>query len=106
MDRLDLQHQIVRHRRPVGLVLIVLEVAKGLALGIKYARQMFGGVIGAQPPQHVEHAVDGAGRFAGRAAQIRHGMKGAIEIGRAVDQQQGFQGFLMCSTRASVFGGG
>ena len=56
--------KIVRHRRPVGLVLGIEVVAEGLALGVEHAGAIIGRVVLVQPAQHVEHAVDRAGRLA------------------------------------------
>jgi hypothetical protein len=49
---------------------------------------VLGADVLAQPLQHVDHAVDGAGRLAVGAAQVGHGVEGAVEVAGAVDQQQ------------------
>ena len=74
----DLQAQVVRHRRAMRLVFGIPVVAERFALRIEHAGAIICRVIGTQAAQHVEHAVDRSGRFALRAAQVRHGMEGAI----------------------------
>ena len=92
VDRLDLAHQLIGHRRALGLILGVPVIAEGLALGIKdtslvsYVPRR---VVTVEAAQHVQHAIDGPRRFALRVAQVGHGMKGAIKIRGTVNQQQG-----------------
>ena len=96
VDRFDLARQIVRHGRPVGLVFGIPVVAEGFSLGIEHASLVSYVLVlrvGVEAAQHVEDAVDGAGRFAARVAQIGQGVEGAVEIGRSVDQKQGWHFF-------------
>ncbi|MNC87812.1 hypothetical protein D3C83_35720 [compost metagenome] len=88
MQRPDLGREIVRHRRPVGLVLGIGVVAKRLALGIEYAGAVVGDHVLVQPAQHVEHAIDRAGRFAARVAQLRQRVERPIEVRRTVNQEE------------------
>ena len=70
-------------------VLGVHVVAESLALGIKHAGDMVGGLVLAQPTQHIDHSVDCTRGNAVSIAQIRHRMKGSVQIARAIHQQQG-----------------
>ena len=77
----DLQGQVVWHRRAMGLVVRIPVVAEGLALGVEDASlvsYILHLEVAVQPAQHVEHAVDGAGRLSLRVAQVGHGMEGAV----------------------------
>ena len=95
VQRLDLAHEVVGHRRPVGLVERIPVVAEGASLGVEDAGLVVDSrrlMVALEPPQHVEHAVNRAGRLALRRAQIGQGVEGAVEIGGSVDQQQGGHG--------------
>ncbi len=81
VQRFDLTRQVVRHRRTVRLVFGVHVVAESFAFCVKYAQAIIRRVIVAQLAQHVEHAVDRAGRFAVAVAQIRHRMERAVQEG-------------------------
>ena len=94
MDRLNLRAQIVGHGASVLFVFWVDVVPKGGALGIKHTHRKVCGNVFPKALHHVDHASDRAG---GRTAwvarhcpQIRHGMKGSIEIAGTVHQQKGF----------------
>ena len=86
----DLAAQVVGHGRAGGLVLRIPVVAEGLAFCVENAGAIIRRHVLVQAAQHVEHAVDGAGRLARLGAQIGQRVKGAIEIGRGVDQQKRF----------------
>src|SRR6187549_1856871 len=53
--------------------------------------------------QHVEHAVYGAGRLAAAVAQARQRVKGAVQIGGAVNEQQGFHAEALCQNFPTRF---
>ena len=89
VDRLDLRGEVLRHRRPMCLVLGEEVVAKGLALGVEHHRPVGTGVFTCQPPQHVDDAMQCAGRLAGTRTQVRQRVVGAVEVGRAVDEEEG-----------------
>ncbi len=95
VQRLDLADEVAGHRWPVGLVGGVPVVAEGAPLGVEDAGLVVDSwllVVALDPPQHVEHAVQGAGRLAPRRAQVGQRVEGAVEIGGSVDQQQGGHG--------------
>ena len=73
------------------LVLRIPVIAKGLALGVEHNGAVVDTVVrlvvNLQPPQHIDDAIHRAGGFAGFVAQIRHRVKGAVQIRRAVNQQ-------------------
>jgi hypothetical protein len=88
----DLTHHVLGHRRAVRLVLRVPVVTKGPSLGVEDAALVVDSrrlVIAFQAPQHVQHAVDRSGGLVLRGTQVGHGMEGAVEVRRSVDQQQG-----------------
>ena len=59
---------------------------------VKHHRAIVVHIIRTQPPQHVQHAVQRTrGRAVGRG-KLRHRVIGAVEIGRAVDEQEGGAG--------------
>jgi hypothetical protein len=94
VDRRDLRAQVVGHRRTVGLVLGIQVVAEGLARCVEHARRIVGAHVPAQLLHHVDHPADRAGGGAGWVArdgpQVGHGVEGAVQIARAVDQEQCF----------------
>jgi hypothetical protein len=72
-----------------------------------YAGRIVGANLAAQRRHHVDHSADGTGgralRVAGHGPQVGHGMEGAVEIARAIDEQQrflvGHQAILPCPAR-------
>ena len=88
MNRLDLRAQVIRHRRALRFIFRVQIVTKSLALRIKHARQILGAILCLELFEHGDHAVHGPGGFTGGAAQVRQGVKCAIQVGRTVYQQQ------------------
>ena len=88
-DRLDLLREVVGHRRPRRLVLGIPVVAEGLALVVEDARAVRGRVLLAQQLHHRDDALDRSGRDAAGAAQVGKRVIGAVEVARAVDEQQG-----------------
>ena len=88
VDRLDLAHQVVGHRRARGLVLRIPVVAKGLALGVEHAGRVLGRIALAQPAHHAHHAVHRAGGKAVGRAQVGQRVVGAVQVARAVDQDE------------------
>ena len=63
MQRLDLHRQIRRHGRPVRFIVGIQFIAESFTFCIKHARAIIGLVILVQAPQHIEHAMNCAGRF-------------------------------------------
>src|SRR5690606_36636154 len=92
--------------RAMRLVFLEEFVAEGRALGIEYHHDVFRGVLGGNPSQHVGHAVDCAGRLALRVRQRRQRVKGAIEIGGAVNQHQLRHCVSPCGASSAGGGGG
>ncbi len=62
--------------------------AESFSLGIEHAGARRRPVVGGEALQHAEHAVNGAGGLAVRAFQLRQRMERAVQVGRAVDQQE------------------
>ena len=87
MQRFYLGDEVVRHRRPVRLIVGKPFIAEGLSLGIKNDGAFFGGgVICGESPQHAEHPVNRAGRRIDAISQVGQGMKGAVQIRRPVNK--------------------
>ena len=90
VNRLNLRAQIVWHGAAILLVFGVNFVAESGALGIKHTHRIFSGNVFAQTLHHVDHAANsargGTGGVAWHRTQIGHGMKGAVQIARAIDQ--------------------
>ena len=99
VNRLNLAAQVIGHGAAVGLVIGKQRIAKRGAGRIKHASRVRGlRPVLAQAVEHVHHAANGPRRLALRIGrigpQIRHGMKGAIQVAGAVNQQQrGRNGF-------------
>ncbi|MNZ61040.1 hypothetical protein D3C78_791220 [compost metagenome] len=89
VQRLDLDAQVVRHRRAIGLVLGEQLIAEGRPLGIEDHREGAVGELLAQALEHVQHPLHRAGRHAGGGGQRRQGVERAIEVGRTVYQDEG-----------------
>ena len=83
--RLDLGPQIVRHRRPVGLVVGVEIVAERAARRVDHEGRVIGRLL-ERRTQHVDHAEERARRLAVGVGQRRQRMEGAVEVGGTVDQ--------------------
>ena len=88
MDRLYLYPQVVGHWRPVGLVVTVNFVAKGFALGIENHHQGTLRIILLHPAHHIDNTFYRAGRNTFAIGQRRERMKGAVEIGRPINEDQ------------------
>ena len=107
---LDLRAQVIGHRRAVRLVGGKEVVAEGAAGGIEHHHHAAAGLLAREPLQHVQHAIDRARGLAARVGQRRQRMEGAIQVGRAVDQDQRcgvaqwmrFRGSLLRSGSAGV----
>ncbi len=89
VQRLDLVAQVIGHRRPVGLVVGKDGVAEGAALGIENHREGAVRILFAQALEHVQHALHRAGLHAFGGGQRRQGVEGAVQVGRAVHQDEG-----------------
>ncbi len=87
-ERLDLRGEIVGHRRAVRLVVGVHFVAEGLAFCVENAGAILRREVLAQAPQHVDDAVDGSRGLARLVAQVGQRVKGTVQVGRAVHQQE------------------
>ena len=94
VDGRNLRAQIIGHGVAVGFVLGVECIAESAATGIKHHGAVLRRHFVLQRRQHIHHAADGT---RGRAvavlrvgAQIRHGMKGAVEVAGTVDEQESF----------------
>ena len=85
-DQIELRDQFFGRGRPVGLVFRVNIAAERLARRIEYDGQEIGLGILHQLGQHVGEAVHRVDRRPVRPRHRRQGMKGAENIGRAVDQ--------------------
>ncbi len=84
----DLLTQVVRHRRPIGLVLVVEIVAKGLARGVEHHPDVGRPMLVDQTPQHIDNADQGTGGLALGVGQRRQGMIGAKQVRGAVYQDE------------------
>ncbi len=80
MDRGNLAPQLIRHRRPIRLVLWIDVVTKALALGVEHHGHRGVRVLLQQAAQHVGHQTNSTGRHTGGSPQIRllRGKKGTI----------------------------
>ena len=87
-QRLHLRAQIVGHGRAMRLVLIEELVAEGAARGVEHHRDPLRRLLLHQLVQHVEHAEHRPGRLALRVRERRQSVEGAVQIRRAVDQEQ------------------
>ena len=70
-ERFDLRAQVIRHRRPVRLVLREQVVAEGPAGCVEHHRERRARVVAQQLLQHVQHAVHRAGGLAARGGERR-----------------------------------
>ena len=86
VQRFYLRGKIIRHRRTIRFIFSVDFVAESLTLGVEDAGAVIGCYVFVQLAQHVQHAINRAGRLALAVAQIRHCMKSAIQVRRGVDQ--------------------
>ena len=101
--------QVVRHRRAVGLVLGVPGRRGRSCRARRTRRRRSRRARPAQLLHHVDHPADGAGGgargVAGHGAQVGHRVEGAVQVARAVHQQQGFlvghRAILPCGERRS-----
>ncbi|MCY1172784.1 hypothetical protein D9M73_129280 [compost metagenome] len=89
VQRFHLHPQLIRHRRAIGLVLGEHLVAEGAALGVEDHREGAVRVLLAQALEHVQHALDGAGGQPLGRGQRRQRVKGAVQVGRTVHQDEG-----------------
>ena len=85
---LDLRHEIVRHRLPLGLVARIQLFAERLLVPVEAHGDRFGLPRLAILPPHVQEAVDGIRGPAPRARQPADRVERAIEIVRRVEERQ------------------
>ena len=90
---LDLAAQLVRHRRPGGLVLRIHVLAERRSRGIQHERQVVRLLL-QRGTQHVDHAEQRAGGLALGIGQRRQRVERAIQIARSVDQDQSWHGMV------------
>jgi hypothetical protein len=60
----------------------------GLALGIKNAGDMVRLELGTGTAHHIDHAINGARGLTSPIPEVWHSMEGAIQVARAVYQQE------------------
>ena len=87
-QRLDLRAQVVRHGRPVRLVLGKQFVAERLARRVEHDGDQFGVLLALHAQQHVEHAEHGTRRLAARVGQRRQCVEGPVQVRRAIHEHQ------------------
>ena len=91
---LHLRAQVVRHRRPIGLVLVVKFVAERLAGRIADKREI-GRCLLQGCSEHVDDAEQCAGGFTVRVGQWRQRVECPVKIGGTVDENElGHAGIL------------
>ena len=86
-DGRNLHPKIVRHARPVGLVVGIEIVAEGLAADVEDHRHRAALEVVGELAQHADDAADRAGRESVEGAQIRQRVERPEQVRRAVDQQ-------------------
>ena len=79
MDRLDLQREVLGHRRATGLVLRIQRVAKGRALGVENAGPPSRRDLAAQGLHHRNQDTDRAGGLNGAVCQRRLPVAAGVE---------------------------
>ena len=89
---LHLFTQIIGHGRAVGFVFLEQFVAEGLALGVENHRHVFRVVVLHQFAQHGGDSAHRPGGLAAGGGERRQGVKGAVQVGRAIDEDDGFFG--------------
>ena len=88
LQRQDLLAQLIGHGRPIGLVLGIDVVAKGLAGRVEDHADVVGSMLVDQLAQHAEDTHQGAGRLAFGVGQFGQGVIGAKQIAGGIDQDQ------------------
>ena len=89
MQRIHLAAQVIGHGRTVGLVVLEQGVAEGRPLGVEHYCEGAVRILPAQGQQHVQHALDRAGRLAGGGGQRWQRVEGPVQIGGAINKNQG-----------------
>ena len=87
-QRLDLRAQVVGHGRAMRLVFGEQLVAERLARSVEHHGDALGIVVLEELREHVQHAEHRAGGLAARIAERRQRVKRAIQVRRAVDQDE------------------
>ena len=87
-QRLHLCAQVVRHRRAVRLVLLEQFVAEGAPRRGEHHGDTLGRLLFDELVEHVEHAEHRTGGVSLGIGQRRQRVKGAIQIRRAVDEDE------------------
>ncbi len=90
LDQRNLRHQVLRHRRAVGLVFGINLLAEGRPPGVKHHRQVIRRMLAHHLEQHVGKTVHGIGRHPLGIGQVADGEIGAVDITRTVDQVEAF----------------
>ena len=91
MDHLYLGTQFFWHRWSVGHVLTIKTIAESLARGIEHHDEVRCFILAKQAAQHVYNAIYCARGLSFGINQIGHSVKGAIQVGRTVNQYQFFK---------------
>jgi hypothetical protein len=78
-DWRHLQTQVIWHGRSIGLVCRINGISKGGSPGVEDAGYKISRPVLTQSAKHVDHTRDGPGGQAAAAAQIWHGVKGAVD---------------------------
>ena len=87
-DRLHLRPEIIRHRRAIRLVLREQLVAEGLARCVEDHGNALRLVFAHQLEDHGQHAMHRTGGLTLGVTQRRQSVKSAIQVRRAVDQDE------------------
>jgi len=80
VQRLDLQREIVRHRRAIGLVLRIPVVAEGFARRVEHDGEVIRLAVEHYSAQHRNDTAQRTGRLAARRAKVRQRVIRAIQV--------------------------
>jgi hypothetical protein len=103
--RLDLRAQLLRHRRAVGLVLGIQLVAEGPAGRVHHEGHVVRLLLEGGP-QHVDHAEQRAGGFAGGVGQRGQRVERAVQVAGTVDEDEAFHRGILAAAPAAGAGAG
>ena len=88
MNWLNLFDQILGHWGAMGLVLGVHFIPESLAFGVKNTGNMVSLELRTSAAHHIDHAIDGPSGLPSPISEVWHGVKGAVEVARAIYQQE------------------
>jgi len=80
-DRSHLDPQVIGHGGPVGLVFGIEAGAERDTSHVEHYRHVLRVMVLEQLEQHLDEAVDGIGRVAGRGGEVADGVVGPVDIG-------------------------